>query len=85
MSIIGHQKIIKFLEKSIERKATSTAYLFFGSEHLGKFTVALDFAEKITGGKARQINPDIIIVRPRVEEKKGVTKKKDIKKLLIYI
>lgn len=79
MQTIGHQKIIKFLEKSIERKATSTAYLFLGSEHLGKFMVALDFAEKITGALGQEINPDIIIIRPTVEEKNGILKKKDIK------
>lgn len=78
MQIIGHQKTLNFLEKSIEKKATSGAYLFCGVEHLGKFTVALDFAKKITGTEA-DINPDIIIIRPEIEEKKSVIKKKDIK------
>ncbi len=79
MPIIGHSKVINFLNKSIERNSTSGAYLFCGVEHLGKFTVALDFAEKITNGAGQSINPDIIIIRPVVEEKKGVIKKKDIK------
>lgn len=94
MQIIGHRKIINFLNKSIERDSTSAAYLFCGVEHLGKFTVALDFAQKITGpssvderlssrvealGADQKINPDIIIIRPIVEEKKGIAKKKDIK------
>ena len=77
--IIGHQKIINFLDKSIEREKISGAYLFCGPENAGKFTVALDFANKITGGNNQAVNPDIIIIAPEVEEKKGVVKKKDIK------
>ncbi len=79
MHIIGHSKIINFLDRYIRRNSTSAAYLFFGVEHLGKFTLALDFAKKITGQQERHINPDIIIIRPESEEKKGVIKKKDIK------
>ncbi|MFA7319616.1 MAG: hypothetical protein WC022_03425 [Parcubacteria group bacterium] len=94
MQIIGHQKIINFLNKSAARDSTSAAYLFCGVEHLGKFKVALDFAEKITKGTDQKINPDIIVIRPEREpastrggdrsstrggEKKGIVKKKDIK------
>lgn len=79
MNIIGHSKIINFLDRSVQRNSASVAYLFFGSEHLGKFTVALDFAHKITGDSGQKINPDIIIIRPEIEDKKGVLKKKDIK------
>jgi len=94
MEIIGHNKIINFLDKSFEKGALSRSYLFLGVEHLGKFTVALDFAQRITGGADQKINPDIIIIRPEREpastrgndrsstrggEKKGLVKKKDIK------
>lgn len=97
MQVIGHKKIISFLDRSRERNSFSGAYLFLGSKHLGKFTLALDFAEKITrphsvmsecvsemslgsrDNEGVKINPDIIIIRPIEEEKKGVTKKKDIK------
>jgi DNA polymerase-3 subunit delta' len=77
--IIGHQKIIRFLDKSVEKGKISHAYIFSGPAHLGKFTVALDFAKKITGGKNQKINPDIITIYPEVEEKNGVAREKDIK------
>lgn len=79
MNIIGHQKIVNFLERSIKKGSISNAYLFSGPEHLGKFRVALDFAQKIVGAARQKINPDIIIVSPEIEEKKGIIKKKDIR------
>jgi len=79
MNIVGHQKIIKYLDKSIEKNAISRAYIFCGPAHLGKFSLALEFAKKITGGMDKKINPDILIISPETEEKKGIIKKKDIK------
>jgi DNA polymerase-3 subunit delta' len=78
MQIIGHQKIIKFLEKSIESDAIAHAYLFSGREHLGKFSVAFDFAKKLSGATPGKINPDIIVITPDIEEKKGLIRKKNI-------
>ena len=78
MNIIGHQKVIKFLEKSFEKNAVSQAYVFCGPEHLGKFTIAFDFAKKLAGSD-KEINPDIIIITPEIEDKKGIIRKKDIK------
>jgi len=43
--IIGHQKIIHFLKKSLEVNRLAHAYLFYGQESLGKTTVAEKFAE----------------------------------------
>ena len=77
MNIIGHQKIINYLNKSIEKDTLAQAYLFSGPEHVGKFSAAMDFARKLAGGSG--INPDIIVVAPEIEEKKGIIKKKDIK------
>ncbi len=77
--IIGHQKIINFLDKSLEKKILSGAYLFCGGKHLGKFTLAHEFAKKLTAAGTAEINPDIVIVRPEIEEKKGVIKEKNIK------
>jgi DNA polymerase III subunit delta' len=79
MKIIGHQKITNFLSRSLEKNAIAQAYLFSGPEHVGKFTVALDFAKKITGEPAAKINPDLIIIEPEREEKNGKIKLKDIK------
>ncbi|MFA6047524.1 MAG: DNA polymerase III subunit [Parcubacteria group bacterium] len=77
MNIIGHKKIVDLLNKSIKSNAFHHAYLFSGSEHVGKFTVALDFAKNILGDIA-ETNPDFIIVRPEIEEKDGKTRKKAI-------
>jgi DNA polymerase III subunit delta' len=97
MNIIGHQKIINFLNKSIEKNQLSQAYLFAGPEHLGKFSLALEFARKITRPhryasslasealragwpeENQKINPNLIIISPEIEEKKGKIIKKDIK------
>jgi DNA polymerase-3 subunit delta' len=78
MNIIGHNKILDLLNKSIVRGTIAQAYLFSGPEHLGKFAVALDFAGRLAGGNA-ETNPDLIIIKPEVEEKKGIIKKADIK------
>jgi len=75
--IIGHQKIISFLNKSLKKGNLHHAYLMAGPEHVGKFTVALDFAEKILGNIS-ETNPDLIIVKPEVEEKDGKIRKKAI-------
>lgn len=45
--IIGHEKQVNFLQKSIERNRLSHAYLFVGPEGVGKFTVALAFAKAL--------------------------------------
>lgn len=45
--IIGHKKIIYFLQHSIEKNQLSHAYLFYGAEHLGKTTVARYLAKSI--------------------------------------
>jgi DNA polymerase-3 subunit delta' len=78
MNIIGHGKIINLLNKSIVRGAISQAYLFSGPEHLGKFTVALNFAERLAGENTG-VNPDLIIIKPEINDKKGIIKKSDIK------
>jgi DNA polymerase III subunit delta' len=75
--IVGHQKIINFLNKSLKKNAVSHAYIFSGPENLGKFSLAFDFAQKLTGNDA-EINPDIIIVKPDIKENKGISKE-DIK------
>lgn len=101
MNIIGHKKILDLLNKSIVRGTIVHAYLFSGPEHVGKFTVALDFAERLAGGNAEihphtkgyedkysylktehfgvGVNPDLIIIKPEVDEKRGIIKKTDIK------
>jgi DNA polymerase III subunit delta' len=78
MSIIGHQKIIKLLDRSIAKNTSSQAYLFCGPAHVGKFAVALEFARKLNGERTGA-DLDVIILAPETEETKGVVKEKDIK------
>lgn len=77
MDFIGNQKAIALLDKIFIKGIRSNAYIFTGPEGVGKFTAALDFAKKLAGNK--KINPDLIIIEPETEEKKGVIKKLDIK------
>ncbi|MFH1565226.1 MAG: DNA polymerase III subunit delta' [bacterium] len=46
-SIVGHEKIVNFLQAGIEKNNLSHAYIFYGAKHLGKTTVARFFAKSI--------------------------------------
>lgn len=70
MDIIGHNKILNLLDKAIAKNSVAQAYLFSGPESVGKFTVALDFAEKITPS-ASKINPNLAVIAPEKDEKTG--------------
>lgn len=76
MEIIGHQKQLAILNKSIEKKNVAQAYLFLGPENVGKFTIALDFGKKLTGS-GKELNPNLYILVPEIDEESG--KKKEIK------
>lgn len=63
--IIGHQRILNFLKKSVENKKISHAYLFLGPENVGKTKVALEFAKIIEGVDIEKgIHPDIMVIEP---------------------
>jgi DNA polymerase III subunit delta' len=85
MNLIGHQKIINLLERSVKNSNIAQAYLFSGPEAAGKFTLAKIFAKGIIAGSdfsetSDGNNPlDLIIIEPEKEEKRGVIKEKDIK------
>jgi DNA polymerase III subunit delta' len=74
---IGHQKIIRFLERAKERSALSHAYIFSGPVSLGKFTLAQKLARDFTRCQ-KEANPDLYIARPEIEEIKNKIRKKDI-------
>ncbi|MFA7209765.1 MAG: AAA family ATPase [Parcubacteria group bacterium] len=78
MDIIGNAKTIKLLDRIVETGRIANAYLFLGPSRVGKSKAALEFAKKITGGKGK-INPDLIIIEPEIEDKKGVMRELDIK------
>jgi DNA polymerase-3 subunit delta' len=79
MEIVGHSRIISFLTQSRKKNNLAQAYLFVGPEQVGKFTVAKKFAQEIIGVSEDKVNPDLLIVKPEVEEKNGIIRKKDIK------
>jgi DNA polymerase-3 subunit delta' len=87
MKIIGHKKNIALLDKQISKNRLAHAYIFLGPENVGKFTVAVDLAEKLTGKNSQKINPDLIIIRPeeegnnepKIKTGKATTKKREIK------
>ena len=45
--IIGHEKNIKILEKTFKEGKLPHAFLFWGPEGLGKYTIALEFAKSL--------------------------------------
>jgi DNA polymerase-3 subunit delta' len=76
---IGNKKTVDYLNKISESGKIAQAYIFSGPEGVGKFSVAEGFAKKIM--KKREGDngsSDLIIVRPEVEEKKGILREKDI-------
>lgn len=79
MQIIGNKKIIDSLEQARDKNSLAQSYLFCGPEALGKFLVAKNFSEKLTGGRGEVVNQNLLIIEPEVEEKDGIFKEKEIK------
>lgn len=78
MPIVGHKKIIRLLDRSIEKNAVAQAYLFSGPAHVGKFFVALEFARRLNG-KELASDLDITVLAPETETVKGAVREKGIK------
>lgn len=77
--IIGHQKILEFLKRSIQTKQLAHAYLFIGPANLGKKTAAQELIKMLGGQEIeKEIHPDILIVEPEMIEKKGIKKEAEI-------
>lgn len=58
----GHNHIKRILELQANSKVFSHAYLFLGSEFLGKKTIALEFAKKILDTEKLENHPDFVIL-----------------------
>ena len=69
--IFGHERQIQYLEKVLKNGRLAHAYLFYGPEHVGKFTIAKYIAEKTPCS-----NPVILSVESTLTSKKE--KRKDI-------
>lgn len=78
MKFIGNQKTVKLLDRIFQSGKIANAYLFLGPEGVGKFMLAKDFAEKLTGN-IEKANPNLLLIRPEEETIKGIVKKRDIK------
>lgn len=82
LSVIGHDEILNFLDKSVESKRLAHAYLFLGPEDVGKETVARWWLEKILhqgskGGERHSLetHPDVAVIERIRDEKTKKLKK----------
>ena len=46
-SVVGQNKAVTFLQKSLEKKSLAHAYLLVGLPHVGKMTLAVNLAMAI--------------------------------------
>ncbi|MBU1922445.1 hypothetical protein KKD84_04495 [Patescibacteria group bacterium] len=82
LSIIGHEEILNFLENSLARARLAHAYIFLGSEDVGKESVARWWLEKVLyqgeeGGERHSLesHPDVSVIERQVDEKTKKLKK----------
>jgi len=66
--IIGHEKVLSFLEKSLKNGQLSHAYLFVGPNGVGKTAVAEWLIKKILGSTGFN-HPDVSVINRLVDEK----------------
>ena len=68
---IGNAKVVRYLDRVLEKGCVSHAYLFAGPERVGKMTLALAFAAELLGDTSSNVllNPDLIHIFPDKEEK----------------
>lgn len=83
MKYIGNEKHIERIEKFLRSPKDTHAFLFLGSSHLGKHTLATAFAESYAQGAQRlsfdkKRRGEVIEIMPEREEKKGIIKEKEI-------
>ncbi len=91
MSTIGHNKQREFFKKIKEANRLSHAYLLIGPNKVGKKKVVLEFVADLflVGESDLSSHPDIIFIRPGINEKTGKTNKNinvnDIKSLRRFL
>jgi len=92
MIIIGHQKIIKFLERSIANNSLVHSYLFVGPSHIGKTLIAKTMAMSLISQEKpcfkclfksdikEKFHPDIIEVKQLLKKEKiGIDQIRELK------
>ncbi len=77
ISVIGHQKILDYLDKTAQSGNLCHAYIFSGPEHLGKKFVAENISAKILGVEIEKLanHPDFLCLDQEINQKTGKTKK----------
>lgn len=84
MRIIGHQMERARLKRIADSNQPAQSYLFFGPQGVGKRLCALEFGCLLVGEPdfvSNETKPypfDVLVVRPKEEVKRGVTKVKNI-------
>lgn len=84
MHIIGHQMERARLKRIAESNQPAQSYLFFGPQGVGKRLCALEFGCLLVGepdfvsNETRPYPFDVLVVQPKEEVKRGVTKVKNI-------
>lgn len=80
MQIVGHNKQKKYFQNVIKNGAVSHAYLFTGSEMIGKKMLALELFELING-KSHINDPDFVSIGPNLSDGEFKIYIEDVRKL----
>lgn len=77
MPIIGHQKVVSFFEKMIDKNSLSQSYCFVGANQMGKRTVARYLAARLLkiDEKKLDTHPDFYYICRQIDEKTEKIKK----------
>ena len=67
--ILGHERQIEYLNKVLRRGKLAHAYLFYGPEHVGKFTVAEHFAGLFNSSEVIILSPEHTLVSKKEKRK----------------
>jgi hypothetical protein len=71
-ALIGHGRILSFLEKAVRGGRLAHAYLFTGQEHVGKMAAARELASAVLGPEAPlDRHPDMLVVERGRDAKTG--------------
>lgn len=78
-----NKKQTDFLKDVVEKGRVTQAYLFCGPSGVGKWDLALEFVAEVNGKEdlnliERGADPDVVIVKPEIDNKNGKVRKKDI-------
>ena len=69
--IIGHEAIRHFFDRAVKSDRLAHAFLFVGPEHVGKMTIARDFATTLLGTETLEKHPDFFLVERERDAKTG--------------